>query len=1086
MTRVFSIPQGMPRSVFQNKYARKKSDGTFQSWAERVTEVVEGNFLLDPRNQTYDHADMVTDLERTLELARAGVMAFSGRHLQHGGSDQKMLRGEKFTNCSTAMFSFIKFWLLLKGSGVGRCYDGDLCRVNWDNMPNVRFVLRGPDPVTGLGGHPDYEDWIESLQSAQHAYDSESESVRWFEVADSAEGWVKVVEVLETAAWQEKHRDKLFIFDFSSIRPNGTPIVGQQGRPASGPIPLIKALVEVSRVKGAGMRPWKQAMFVDHYLASCVALGGVRRSARIATKTWRDRDVIEFVDIKRGGFLQSANNSVTLDDEFWEKAASPAPSHARRVFEAMTSAGYFDRTGEPGYLNVHEMTWKEDGLKNITADNIFSDEAKEFLSLHPRTLSMVSALLDHAKAKKYPYLVNPCVTGDTWVMTDKGPRQVLDLQGGSFTAIVDGKPYRASAFWKTGTKQVYRVKTARGYEVRLTENHKVKVSREGGFEWVEVGDLVPGDDMVINNHKDLQGWSGKGTFEEGWLVGEVIGDGGHNPDKYLTYVRFWGSSKDRMAKLAADRVRNLDCLVRSDFGDGTYNSYNDTTQVAARALTEMVSEYLTPGDKLPLASLEETSSDFHVGFLRGFFDADGSVQGSLQKGVSVRLAQHNRERLVVAQRMLARLGIASTVYFNRKDAGMSLLPDGRGGMRNYPVKAMHELVISRDSIDRFAEVVGFEEPCKAEKLGVIFNERKRGPYRDRWTSSVTEIVPDGVEDVYDCTVDEVHEFDANGLAVHNCGEIVLACYGGYCVIGDICLANAESLEEVLDSAALMAKFLMRTNTMPFLYEAEVARTNRIGVGLTGIHEFAYKLFGLSFYDLLDTDKSKEFWSFICDLRQAVNSACEKYASILGCNVPHTQLTMKPSGTISKIMFCTEGAHLSAFVYYLRWVQYPINSPEVSDHIMRGYPVKDISHQYPGHVVVGFPTKLPIADLTSGEVVCASDVAMQDHYRWLQILEENWLGFEYGNQISYTLSYNPAKVGYEEYMRLILDNQPHVRACSVMPEVDLSAYAYLPQEKISKAKYEKLISKINRYEAESYSEADLACESGACPIEFNIN
>ena len=139
--QVFEVPEGMPRSVWENKYARKTETG-FQTWSERVTEVVEGNFLLDPRTRD----DYEEELRESLELARAGVMPTSGRHLQHGDLRQPDKIGEVFTNCATAMFSFVKFWLLLKGSGVGRCYDSDLCRVNWDFMPNCRFVISENHP----------------------------------------------------------------------------------------------------------------------------------------------------------------------------------------------------------------------------------------------------------------------------------------------------------------------------------------------------------------------------------------------------------------------------------------------------------------------------------------------------------------------------------------------------------------------------------------------------------------------------------------------------------------------------------------------------------------------------------------------------------------------------------------------------------------------------------------------------------------------------------------------------------------------------------------------------------------------------
>jgi hypothetical protein len=718
----FVVPSGMPSSVFRNKYARTDADGNVQTWAERVEEVVEGNFSL---GVVAGMENPYTGFEETLDLAKRGVLPFSGRHLQHGDKRQAEKPGEIFTNCSTAAFSFVKFWLLMKGSGVGRLYDSDICRVNWDNVPNFRIVIEGPDK-DGNGGHPDYEDWMETSAEARHKYDSESETVRWFDVQDSAEGWVKVVEILETAAWQEKHKDKLFIFDFSSVRGRGAAIAGQQNRPASGPVPLMKALESIRSLKGCGMKPWKQAMFVDHFLAACVAVGGVRRSARLAAKSWRERDVIDFIDIKRGGHLYTANNSVVVDNEFWEAAVSPAPSHARRVFEAMTSAAYFDKTGEPAFLNADRMSWNSAGSEDILASNYFGKRARALLNPHARTLEMVASFLSIAKTKRYPFLTNPC------------------------------------------------------------------------------------------------------------------------------------------------------------------------------------------------------------------------------------------------------------------------------------------------------------------------------------------------------------------------GEVLLSVYGGYCTIGDICLANCDSLEDALRAAELLPPFLIRVNSMDFLYAAEVSRTNRIGVGITGIFEFALKFFGYSFFDLIDESKSSDFWEFINSMRERAETSARSFSKQMGMVTPHTVTTVKPSGTISKVMNCTEGAHRPAFGWYIRWVQFHIDDASVAEHSSRGYPVKDISHMYKEHVVVGFPTKLPLADLAGDKLVLVGDATPEQDYEWIRLLETYWLGGHgNNNQVSYTLKYDPEKVDYLQFMDMILANQRHVRACSIMPVEDESAYAYLPEESITKEQYEDLVLNIARLEFEAYDGERLACTSGVCPIELDI-
>ena len=99
-------------------------------------------------------------------------------------------------------------------------------------------------------------------------------------------------------------------------------------------------------------------------------------------------------------------------------------------------------------------------------------------------------------------------------------------------------------------------------------------------------------------------------------------------------------------------------------------------------------------------------------FCRDWFDADGSVQGNLKKGASVRLSSSNLFNLKRAQRMLSRLGIISTICENRRQAGYRLLPDGRGGNKEYLCNADHELIISGKNIAVFQKRINFSDPQK--------------------------------------------------------------------------------------------------------------------------------------------------------------------------------------------------------------------------------------------------------------------------------------------------------------------------------------------------------------------------------------
>ena len=196
---------------------------------------------------------------------------------------------------------------------------------------------------------------------------------------------------------------------------------------------------------------------------------------------------------------------------------------------------------------------------------------------------------------------------------------------------------------------------------------------------------------------------------------------------------------------------------------------------------------MRPGYKTITKIMEESSSEFYKGLLKGLFDADGSVQGDQYKGVSIRLSQSNLFLLEAVQRMLLRLGIISTIYKNRRLEGTKILPDGRGDKKEYHVKSQHELVISGSNILSFSELVNFNDTQKSSRLEDLLSAYKRTLNRERFVATVEEVIDLPAEEVFDVQIPTVNAFDANGLYVHNCGEQPLSAWA-VCNLGALNLA----------------------------------------------------------------------------------------------------------------------------------------------------------------------------------------------------------------------------------------------------------------------------------------------------------
>jgi hypothetical protein len=296
---------GMGEAVADRTVNRKikQEDGTErrETWAEVAYRVALGNALLTPGGK-HAEKEFMNEFTTMRHHLRQASLLMSGRHLQHGDETQPDRNIEVFTNCATAPTTFILFYLLLNGSGVGRAYDDDMIQADFNQAPIIVPVIDWAHKDVGNGLITGFL----TLRDAEHLYAGRKITV--FRVPDSREGWAKALEVVERMAYQRR-REEVLIIDFSAVRPRGAPIMGMQGRPSSGPGPLMGAIESIGRLRDAGMAPWRAAMYADHYAAECVLVGGARRAARMATKSWRDPSVLDFIELKRGGFLWSSNNS---------------------------------------------------------------------------------------------------------------------------------------------------------------------------------------------------------------------------------------------------------------------------------------------------------------------------------------------------------------------------------------------------------------------------------------------------------------------------------------------------------------------------------------------------------------------------------------------------------------------------------------------------------------------------------------------------------------------------------------------------------------------------------------------------------
>lgn len=413
------LDPGLGMAVGRRTVFRASDHEDWGRVADRVSEGNLGLLRLIGREHTLAEAGALRN------AIACGALLTSGRHLQHGDADQWRREETVFSNCATAATSFMEFYLLLNGSGVGRSYDDALMTVDWANAPEPVFVLAESHPDCVFG-------WTSALgldpgptpKILKFVPKKIPAGVQVFSIPDSREGWAQALEEWESAA--AERRCQVLILNFSAIRPAGAPIGGMQGRPASGPISLMRAFAHawqrvVIPAKTTGMPRWEQAMRLDHEFSTEVQVGGARRSARMSTKDWRDPGVIEFALIKAKGGLWTSNNSIMVDAEFWQEAAEVG-TRAHEIFTVASESAY--QTGEPGWINGDLLEDTRDRFAAIWPP-ILPNGTELFRPTAGR--SLLAGALDAARDLRFPSITNPCgeiplhVCGGFCVLADIAP-----------------------------------------------------------------------------------------------------------------------------------------------------------------------------------------------------------------------------------------------------------------------------------------------------------------------------------------------------------------------------------------------------------------------------------------------------------------------------------------------------------------------------------------------------------------------------------------------------------------------------------------------------------------------------------------
>jgi len=257
-----------------------------------------------------------------------------------------------------------------------------------------------------------------------------------------------------------------------------------------------------------------------HSLRQLITQGGKRDLAQMGVLNCDHPDIREFIHCKDDDpkAIESFNISVSWKDAWLKKVVfkdtAPRPQdrlgkeneETKLWWEQCTSAW---KTGDPGMF-FHDAVNRANFNKHL-------------------------GLI---------YAPNPCVTGDTQILTRKGFFRIDSLVGQK-VEVWNGKEWSETTLNMTGeNKRILRIKFSDGTKLDCTANHRFFLA-DGSKVTAE--DLVIGDSLEKLGHGLPTETVCEDPCDDGYLAGFYCGDGYWSEEKRQQHITFY-AEKVKIAK----------------------------------------------------------------------------------------------------------------------------------------------------------------------------------------------------------------------------------------------------------------------------------------------------------------------------------------------------------------------------------------------------------------------------------------------------------------------------------------------------------------------------------------------------------
>ncbi|MCD6482697.1 MAG: adenosylcobalamin-dependent ribonucleoside-diphosphate reductase [Candidatus Aenigmarchaeota archaeon] len=583
--------------------------------------------------------------------------------------------------------------------------------------------------------------------------------------------------------------------NYSKLRPEGDIVASTTGV-ASGPVSFMKIIDTVTDV---------------------VKQGGKRRGANMGILEVWHPDIEKFIHVKETeGVLENFNISVMITPEFWE---------------------YYEKNEDFPLVNPRNgKVWS-----TINPRKFFSELAYiAWKSADPGVLFMDNInkrnVMKHSKGMIRS--TNPCVTGDTLILTDNGLVRANELKPGMFVWTPKGWN-EIEEVYNNGVKDVYEVELANGLKIKVTKEHKF-LTKNG---WKKIEDIKEGEEIriVLESPEDyIKANSINEQFAE--FMGYWVGDGSLS---LSNHVRLHVGNDGHLAKYFNSILSDLSghSFIANDGNQFVVDAHR---KEFANRLREIFGINVSRSYEKDIPDIIlKSNKKTQAAFLRGLFSADGSVYDA-NGSITISLSSTSKELLEKVQILLLSLGIFSTLT-DEKNEEEKTIKEG-----TYRTRKTYRIIINGMNAYKFASEIGLLGR-KNNKLKQLL--KNHSFYRkEKKFVKIKSIKHVGKDVVYDIKATPTYTWTTNGIYSYDCGEEPLYPYES-CNLGSINLYafikedeqhnryfDWKDFERAIRIAYRFLDNVIDVNKYPLeKIERQTKAHRKIGLGLMGLADMFFAL-----------------------------------------------------------------------------------------------------------------------------------------------------------------------------------------------------------------------------------------------------